>query len=60
MKFHSGAAQGKALIRTIFEAVLFELSMVTRPAYQDTAADLRHFRPDLPAVPFNPLNRWRL
>lgn len=53
-------AQGKALIRTIFEAVLFELSMVTRPAYQDTAADLRYFRPDLPAVPFNPLNRWRL
>lgn len=34
-------AEGKALIRTIYEAVLFELSMVTRPAYPETEVDLR-------------------
>ena len=34
-------AEGNALVRTIFAAVLFELSMVTRPAYRDTQADLR-------------------
>lgn len=54
-------AEGNALIRTIFAAVLFELSMVTRPAYQETAADLRHFAFD--PVPRNglvhPLGRWR-
>ena len=52
--------EGEALIRTIFAAVLFELSMVTRPAYRDTEADLRQLQPDPLAVPFNPLNRWRL
>ena len=36
-------AEGNALIRTIFAAILFELSMVTRPAYQEAEADLRHF-----------------
>lgn len=38
-------AEGNALIRTIFAAVLFELSMVTRPAYQETEASLRSFDP---------------
>jgi hypothetical protein len=55
-------AEGNALIRTIFAAVLFELSMVTRPAYGETEADLRNFQFD--PVPRNgiihPLNRWRL
>ena len=37
--------EGNALIRTIFAAVLFELSMVTRPAYHETEADLRAFDP---------------
>ncbi|MDZ4394774.1 HK97 family phage prohead protease, partial [Cypionkella sp.] len=32
---------GKALIRTIFAAVLFELSAVTRPAYDQTQLDQR-------------------
>lgn len=32
---------GEALIRTIFAAILFELSLVTRPAYHDTDLDLR-------------------
>ncbi|MFA7587158.1 MAG: HK97 family phage prohead protease [Novosphingobium sp.] len=31
---------GNALIRTIYHAILFELSMVTRPAYDETEADL--------------------
>ena len=30
--------EGKALIRTIFHAILFEMSMVTRAAYPDTEA----------------------
>lgn len=55
-------AEGNALIRTIFAAVLFELSMVTRPAYGETEANLRNFQFD--PVPRNgiihPLNRWRL
>ena len=54
-------AEGNALIRTIFAAVLFELSMVTRPAYGETEADLRSFQFD--PVPRNgiihPLKRWR-
>lgn len=52
-------AEGKALIRTIFAAILFELSMVTRPAYHDTEADLRCFNPAplLPSV--HAFQRWR-
>lgn len=54
-------AEGNALIRTIFAAILFELSMVTRPAYPATAADLRHLQ--FEAEPRNgiihPLRRWR-
>lgn len=56
-------AEGNALIRTIFAAVLFELSMVTRPAYQDTQADLRAFNPVHPPLVGEPhlaaLRRWR-
>lgn len=52
---------GEALIRTIFAAVLFELSMVTRPAYHETEADLRQFQWDRLPVrgPVHPYNRWR-
>ena len=64
--------EGRALIRTIFQALLFELSIVTQPAYQETLLELatgdasedetdqRHFQPDPAQVPLNPLNRWRL
>lgn len=55
-------AEGNALIRTIFAAVLFELSMVTRPAYQETEADLRSFNPtcERSAERYrHALNRWR-
>lgn len=54
-------SEGKALIRTIFAAVLFELSMVTRPAYHETDASLRSFQWDRVPVrgPVHHLNRWR-
>nr|WP_283773402.1 HK97 family phage prohead protease [Altererythrobacter sp. KTW20L] len=54
-------AEGNALIRTIFAAVLFELSMVTRPAYGETEADLRslQFDPVLRKGIIHPLSRWR-
>lgn len=54
--------EGDALIRTIFAAVLFELSMVTRPAYHETEADLRQLQWDRLPVrgPMHPLNRWRI
>ncbi|MBD2840767.1 HK97 family phage prohead protease [Erythrobacter rubeus] len=55
-------AEGNALIRTIFAAVLFEMSLVTRPAYPDTEADLRSFNP-APAAPHpmtDIMRRWRL
>lgn len=55
-------SQGNALIRTIYAAVLFELSMVTRPAYPETQVDLRAFNP-APALvtrPASALRRWRV
>lgn len=54
-------ADGNALIRTIFAAILFEMSLVTRPAYPDTRADLRAFDP-APALVVPraaALRRWR-
>lgn len=52
---------GEALIRTIFAAVLFELSLVTRPAYHETDMSLRQFQWDRVPVRglVHPLNRWR-
>lgn len=54
-------ADGNALIRRIYAAILFEMSLVTRPAYPETVADLRSFNP-APAV-LAPraaaLRRWR-
>lgn len=57
---------GEALIRTIFAAVLFELSLVTRPAYDETEVDLRAWEKsakfaDLPVRnPAQALRRWRV
>jgi HK97 family phage prohead protease len=34
-------AEGRALIRTIFQALLFELSLVTAPAYPETEVEAR-------------------
>lgn len=54
-------SEGEALIRTIFAAILFELSLVTRPAYHETELDMRAFRPaDVPVRGLiQPLRRWR-
>jgi len=53
--------EGDALIRTIFAAVLFELSLVTRPAYHETDVSLRQFQWDRQPTSglIHPLNRWR-
>ena len=53
--------EGDALIRTIFAAVLFELSLVTRPAYHETDVSLRQFQWDRQPASglIHPLNRWR-
>jgi HK97 family phage prohead protease len=52
-------SEGKALIRTIFAAVLFELSMVTRAAYPETEADLRAWEASRVSEPFGARFRWR-
>jgi len=38
-------AEGTALIRTIFAALLYELSVVTRPAYDETQIEERNWEP---------------
>ena len=50
--------KGEALIRTIFAAVLFELSLVTRPAYHETELAMRSFQPQARGI-IHPLKRWR-
>lgn len=53
-------SEGTALIRTIFAAVLFELSLVTRPAYPETALDLRQLDSGLILPTKKPAAyRWR-
>ena len=55
-------AEGRALIRTINEAILFELSLVTRPAYPQTQVEQRNWAPSAPLVDaglHRTLNRWR-
>lgn len=56
-------AEGNALVRTIFAAVLFELSLVTRPAYSQTQVEARNWTPTplwAAPRPMPHLNRWRL
>lgn len=38
-------AKGMALIRTIYAALLYELSVVTRPAYDETQIEERNWKP---------------
>lgn len=55
-------AEGMALIRTIFAALLYELSMVTRPAYSETEVEERNWKlTDGGAIvpKYHPANRWR-
>lgn len=54
---------GTAMIRTIFAALLYELSLVTRPAYDETVVEAEERSAGgviLPAASTHPLNRWRL
>lgn len=51
----------RAIIRRIKQAILFELSIVTRPAYPDATVELRNWQLNAGGVlQYNPLNRWRL
>jgi len=50
-----------AVIRTVTAALLYELSIVTRPAYSDAQVEARNWAPEVIKVsPVNALNRWRL
>lgn len=51
-------AEGRALIRTIFQALLFELSLVVSPAYRETEVEARSAL-ILPPAPMSHLRRWR-
>lgn len=58
-----GQPQRGALIRRIKAALLFEFSIVTRPAYSQAQIEARNWQPaTLPRFRdlSNPLNRWRL
>jgi len=53
-------AEGSALIRTVFAAILFEISMVSRPAYHETEADLRNWQVEhRPSGLIHARQRWR-
>lgn len=51
-----------AIIRTVLSALLYELSVVTRPAYPEAQIEARNWQETDAGliVPQNPLNRWRL
>jgi HK97 family phage prohead protease len=62
--FEEDPSEGRALIRKINQAVLYELSAVTRPAYSETSVDVesRNWQPTarIQTNRANPRYRWRL
>jgi len=55
-------AEGRAIIRTILQALLFELSIVTSAAYPETEVEARQFiKPAAPQLlmPATAMRRWR-
>ncbi|MEP1592886.1 HK97 family phage prohead protease [Sulfitobacter sp.] len=54
-----------AIIRTVLQALLYEFSVVTRPAYPETQIEARNWQLDEPKTGLvgadlhRPLNRWR-
>lgn len=50
-----------AIIRTVNVALLYELSLVTRPAYDETQVEMRSWEVNVPqsATNFTPHSRWR-
>ena len=58
--FEEDPAEGRAIIRRILEVILFEFSIVTRPAYKDATVEERNWTPPGGGLKYNPLNRWRL
>lgn len=56
-----GQPRRGAIIRTIKAALLYELSLVVRPAYPDAQIEARNWTPHrAPLQAPHPLNRWRL
>jgi hypothetical protein len=60
-------AEGTAIIRTVLAALLYEMSIVTRPAYPETQVEARNWTPGRAMLPEGPgtglhraLNRWRV
>lgn len=52
-------AEGRAMIRTIFDALLFELSLVTVPAYKEATVEERNWIVPADDGLLRTLNRWR-
>lgn len=52
--------QHRAVIRTIRQAILVEMSLVTRPAYPDATVEAVRNQAEVNLPAYNPRNRWRL
>lgn len=56
-----GQPQRGAIIRTVAAALLYELSLVTRPAYSEAQVESRNWSPEVGRSDLvHHLNRWRL